>query len=144
MKAVWLTWFRAGARWGILGMPLLLGCEGRAGGSPVIVDPPDLPDVRVVSTPYAAPLDHGDWSVVTLLENLGGSGEFRILILAGDDTTRLTEVNRITAGEQFGAAGGSGGFFSPGPRRPTLIAVESRKGAPQPWMETDRAAVLPD
>lgn len=136
---------RSQARGLMVGLPLLVvACEGGPSDlqpTPGAAPPP--PDLEIVSTAHARALDTGDWSVEVALENGGGDGEFRVVILAGDDTTRLTEAFRIRAGERFGRPPGlGGGFFSPGPRRPTLITVEAREREPQPWTETDRAEVL--
>ena len=124
----------------------VIACEGTPSGSGGVGDPRrSPPEVEFATSPTAQLLVGRDWAVGVVLQNQGGSGEFRVLLLAKMDTLRLTGVYRIRAGERLGGPLESGmGFFSPGPRRPTTIAVEARQREPQLWIETDRADVLPD
>ena len=137
-KRTWVS--RLG--WALPGVLLLLGCEEGGAGSPVDAGPSQRPPwVQITSDPVAEPLTGGSWVVLATLENTGGDGEFRVVILAAADTIRLTEGFRIRSGEPFGSQSEPTGFFSRGPQRPTLMVVESRRGPSHLWMESDRAAV---
>jgi hypothetical protein len=128
--------------WVLSGAALFLGCEANPPPSPLDPAPsPQFPWVELTSGPLAAPLSTGDWSVEASLRNEGGKGEFRVLILAGHDTTRVTDALTIRSREEWGTEGARIGFFSAGPRQPSRMLVESRRGTADPWVESDRADV---